>query len=71
MANMLAGQIGFAKDFEERTGRYIIDFTEGVGIRKEFALHPMQIFPVEDEKSWCGEGEEPKKKPKKKKKDEL
>jgi len=63
LAHALKGRVGMAHGFEEKTGRYLVHFEEGVGERKDFALHPVNIHPVDSKDSECG-----KKKKKKKKK---
>lgn len=61
MANKLKGQVGFTSDFEPKTGRYIVDFKEGVGQRKQFALHPVNLQPVDSETAACGKKKKTKK----------
>ena len=43
----LSGHIGYARDFEEKTGRYLVDFETSIEGRTEFALHPVNLEPAE------------------------
>lgn len=59
MAQELKGQVGYVSGFEEANGRYLVDFEKGVGERKQYALHPINLQPVDSKDSRCEEKQPP------------